>query len=161
MKTRMSKLLLCLAMVALAVSCVFVVGAFAADGDNGSGEARIGDVYYATIADAINAAENGDTVTVASDVEATVMPVADKISASSAFICIPAGKTVTLDLNGKTVSVIGDSEALYDTVGMEKSFFAFGTVFIALAFVTMLFVKHGDSIPAAKASVLENLDVDD
>ena len=53
------------------------------------------------------------------------------------------------------------SGILYDTVGMEKSFFAFGTVFIALAFVTMFFVKHGDSKPAAKADVLENLDVDD
>jgi MFS family permease len=53
------------------------------------------------------------------------------------------------------------SGILYDTVGMDKTFFAFGTVSISIAFVTMLFVKHGDSKPTKKKSVLESLDVDD
>ncbi len=53
------------------------------------------------------------------------------------------------------------SGILYDAVGMENCFFAFGTVFISFAFVTMLFVKHGDSKPEGKKSLLENLDVED
>ena len=50
---------------------------------------------------------------------------------------------------------------LYDLVGMRIMFFAFGTLFVALSFVTMFFVKHGDSKPIQKKSALESLDVDD
>ena len=50
---------------------------------------------------------------------------------------------------------------LYDLFGMRYVFFAFGTVFVALAFVTMFFVKHGDAKAIKKESVLENLDVED
>ena len=50
---------------------------------------------------------------------------------------------------------------LYDLVGMRIMFFAFGTLFVALSFVTMFFVKHGDSKPVQKKSALESLDVDD
>ncbi len=53
------------------------------------------------------------------------------------------------------------SGALYDAFGMQYTFFIFGTVFTALSFVTMLFVKHGDSKPMPKHSVIENLDVGD
>ena len=53
------------------------------------------------------------------------------------------------------------SGMLYDIFGMRYTFFAFGAVFVALAFVTMFFVKHGDSIPTAKKSMLEHIDVDD
>ena len=48
---------------------------------------------------------------------------------------------------------------LYDLIGMRYVFFAFGTVFVALSFLTMLFVKHGDA-KAPKKALLENLDVD-
>ena len=50
---------------------------------------------------------------------------------------------------------------LYDLIGMRIMFFAFGTLFVALSFVTMFFVKHGDSKPVQKKSALESLDVDD
>ena len=50
---------------------------------------------------------------------------------------------------------------LYDAFGMRLIFFAFGTLFVALSFVTMFFVKHGDAKPIAKASALEALDVED
>ncbi len=53
------------------------------------------------------------------------------------------------------------SGALYDAFGMRLMFFSFGTVFVALSFVTMLFVKHGDAKPMPKKSALESLDVDD
>lgn len=49
---------------------------------------------------------------------------------------------------------------LYDLVGMRYMFFAFGTVFVIFSFITMLFVKHGDSKPLSKKSTLEHLDVD-
>ena len=39
--------------------------------------------------------------------------------------------------------------------------FLYSTVFVAASFVTMLFVKHGDTITEKKASLLENFDVED
>ena len=53
------------------------------------------------------------------------------------------------------------SGLLYDAFGMRAMFFSFGTVFVALSFVTMFFVKHGDAKPEKKQSALESLDVDD
>ena len=49
---------------------------------------------------------------------------------------------------------------LYDAIGMREVFFVFGTVFVALSFVTMFFVRHGDAKPEAKVG-LEALDNDD
>ena len=52
---------------------------------------------------------------------------------------------------------------LYDLIGMRYVFFAFGTVFVLLSFVTMFFVKHGDSKridKIEKKDLLEQLDVD-
>ena len=55
------------------------------------------------------------------------------------------------------------SGALYDLFdvftggnGMRYVFFAFGTLFVALSFVTMFFVKHGDARPEAQGA-LESL----
>ena len=48
---------------------------------------------------------------------------------------------------------------LYDIFGMRYTFFSFGTLFVALAFLTMFFVRHGDA-KAPKKELLENLDVD-
>lgn len=48
---------------------------------------------------------------------------------------------------------------LMDKFGMT-TLFPYATVFVALAFVTMIFVKHGDNKPEAKSG-LEALDVDD
>ena len=53
------------------------------------------------------------------------------------------------------------SGILYDLIGMRYVFFAFGTVFVALSFVTMLLVKHGDAKILEKKSALEHLDVGD
>ena len=53
------------------------------------------------------------------------------------------------------------SGILYDLIGMRYVFFAFGTVFVALSFVTMLLVKHGDAKVLEKKSALEHLDVGD
>ena len=50
---------------------------------------------------------------------------------------------------------------LYDIFGMQYTFFIFGTVFVCFSFVTMLFVKHGDSKPLPRKSALEALDVED
>ncbi len=50
---------------------------------------------------------------------------------------------------------------LYDALGMRYTFFAFGTVFVALAFITMFFVRHGDAKVTSSKSKLEMLDVDE
>ncbi|MBQ3235189.1 MAG: MFS transporter [Clostridia bacterium] len=52
------------------------------------------------------------------------------------------------------------SGLLIDNIGWG-TFFPYAAIFVALAFVTMFFVKHGDSKPIAKKSVLENFDIDD
>ena len=48
------------------------------------------------------------------------------------------------------------SGALYGVFGMRNTFFVFGTIFVALSFVTMFFVRHGDA-KAEKVSALEAL----
>ena len=49
---------------------------------------------------------------------------------------------------------------LYDLIGMRAVFFLFGAIFVMFSFVTMFFVKHGDSKPIEKKDLLEQLDVD-
>ena len=46
-----------------------------------------------------------------------------------------------------------------DSLGM-RTLFPYAAIFVALSFVTMLFVRHGDSRPVAKKPTLEDLDVD-
>lgn len=61
-----------------------------------------------------------------------------------------AAQTVTPWLSGM----------LMDRVGLT-TLFPYATLFVALAFVTMLFVKHGDSKPTPAKSKLEAFDTDD
>ena len=53
------------------------------------------------------------------------------------------------------------SGAIMDIAGNMSPLFPYASICVALAFVTMFFVKHGDSKPVAKASKLEMLDIDD
>ena len=53
------------------------------------------------------------------------------------------------------------SGLLYDLIGMRKVFFLFGAAFVVFSFITMFFVRHGDSKPIEKMSVLESLDAGD
>ena len=46
-----------------------------------------------------------------------------------------------------------------DTYGM-RTLFPYATICVGISFVTMLFVKHGDSKPLATKPSLESLDVD-
>ncbi|MBR5309210.1 MAG: hypothetical protein IKU43_10580 [Clostridia bacterium] len=80
--------------------------------------AKIGDEYFTTLPEAIAAAQPGDTVTVIYDIEYTVNPAADAVSAKSAFICIEKNDIITLDLNGKVISVKGADDAKYDTLAI-------------------------------------------
>lgn len=60
--------------------------------------------------------------------------------------------------------VISKTDVLGLSVGLGLGYdalFPYAVVFSALALVTMLFVKHGDSKPQTKKSLLENFDVDD
>ncbi|MBR1867082.1 MAG: MFS transporter [Clostridia bacterium] len=50
---------------------------------------------------------------------------------------------------------------IMDMVGSMSPLFYYSTIFAALAILTMAFVRHGDSKPEAKKSVLEELDVGD
>jgi MFS family permease len=46
---------------------------------------------------------------------------------------------------------------LYDIFGMRYVFFPFGAIFVIGSFITMFFVKHGDSRPDAKSVVEDAL----
>ena len=70
------------------------------------------------------------------------------------------GYYYTASMAAQTVAPIL-SGVLYDIFGMRSTFFTFGAFFVAMAFITMFFVKHGDSKPMQKKSALESLDVDD
>ena len=73
-----------------------------------SGEARIGENYYTKIQDAVNAAEENDVVTIIKNVEYAIN--ANEFTAGhaddDAAIIIAAGKKITINLNGKTISVV-------------------------------------------------------
>ena len=70
------------------------------------------------------------------------------------------GYYYTASMSAQIVAPIA-SGALYDLIGMRKVFFLFGCVFVLFSFITMFFVKHGDSKIIEKKSALELLDVDD
>ena len=53
------------------------------------------------------------------------------------------------------------SGALMDAFGSMSVLFPYAAIFVALSFVTMLFVKHGDSKPETPKDKLEMLNVDD
>lgn len=48
------------------------------------------------------------------------------------------------------------SGIFYDLIGIDKVFFAFGTIFVVFSFITMFFVKHGDARAESKGA-LESL----
>ena len=75
-----------LLMLVMMLSFASVV-AFAADG-----VAKVGNNEYATLAEAIKAANNGETVTLLADITSVGEPVT-----------VPADVTATLDLNGHTL----------------------------------------------------------
>lgn len=87
--------------------------------DNGN-VAKIGNTEYATLAEAIKAANNGETVTLLADITSVGEPVT-----------VPADVTATLDLNGHTLKVskytakkdqvlVEGSLTLTDSVGTGK-----------------------------------------
>ena len=53
------------------------------------------------------------------------------------------------------------SGVIMDVAGTMTPLFPYATIFVALAFVTMIFVKHGDSKPTTPSSKLEMLGADD
>ena len=59
--------------------------------------AKIGDVQYASLAEAVAAAPAGE--------ETTITMIADEIIVGNAGVMIPVGKNVVLDLNGKTITL--------------------------------------------------------
>ena len=59
-------------------------------------------------------------------------------------------------LSGAIYKLVGHIVGGDDIEGMRYVFFAFGTLFVALSFITMFFVKHGDA-KAEKQGALEAL----
>ena len=53
------------------------------------------------------------------------------------------------------------SGAIMDFAGNMLPLFPYACICVALAFVTMFFVKHGDSKPIKNNSILENFSVED
>lgn len=53
------------------------------------------------------------------------------------------------------------SGILMDLAGNMSPLFPYATIFVAIAFLTMLFVRHGDSKPIKKESAIEAFDVEE
>ncbi len=53
------------------------------------------------------------------------------------------------------------SGAIMDLAGNMSPLFPYASICVALAFITMFFVKHGDSKPEVTKSALESFDIDD
>lgn len=68
--------------------------------------AQIGDQYYETLADAVFKVDNGDTIKLVKDVTGQVV--------------IPAGKTITLDLGGKTLTNTKTAILNYGTLTVDN-----------------------------------------
>jgi hypothetical protein len=103
----MKKRILALLMVLCMVMSLLSVTAWAADGiscDKGESctdhVAEAGGLHYATLADAVAGAESGATITMLNGTEL------------SSSVRIPQGKTLTLDLNGKTITGTSKNDML-------------------------------------------------
>lgn len=59
-----------------------------------------------------------------------------------------AAQTITPIISGK----------IFDAIGMG-AMFPYGAIFVFLSFVTMLFVKHGDSIPDKSSPSIEDIEI--
>lgn len=69
------------------------------------------------------------------------------------------GYYYTFSMAAQTITPIA-AGALLENVSY-KALFLYSALFVTASFVTMLFVRHGDTITAKKASALENFDVED
>lgn len=72
--------------------------------------AKIGEVYYSSLADAIAAANDSATIVLLKD------------TTVSGQIEFPAGKTMTVDLNGKTITAAGDNRGFWAVINGNVTF---------------------------------------
>ena len=83
--------------------------------------AKIGEKLYTSIQTAVDAAEENNVIVVLDNITAEVLPTADSSNHdASAFIHTDKDDVITLDLNGKTISVKGADEAKYDTLAIRN-----------------------------------------
>ncbi len=97
----MKKLLAIVISMAMIVA-MMPIGVFGAVGQNDV--AQIGDTGYATLQEAITAAENGDTIHVISDFT------------EAGQVVVPENKNITIDLGGKTITTMGDDKGIWSTI---------------------------------------------
>ncbi len=85
--------------------------------------AKIGEIYYGKLQDAVDAAESGDTIVLVKDItDYVVSPTADSTSNdNNALIHTDKDDAVILDLSGKTISVKGDDDAEFDTLAIRNN----------------------------------------
>lgn len=69
------------------------------------------------------------------------------------------GYYYTASMAAQTVTPVF-SGVLFDIWGIENVFFPYAAIFVALALITMFFVKHGDSRPVSQKPSIEAFDVD-
>ena len=98
----MKRRILPIIMVICIIMTMLPAAALAAEGEN---VAAIGDTEYATLQEAIDAVESEGTITLLTDISGT------QISDYSQMRFFAADKTITIDLNGKTVTA-NASEAI-------------------------------------------------
>ena len=103
---------------------------------------KIGEVYYATLAEAVAAATEGQTITLTSDVQL------------AETLTIPAGKTLTIDLNGKAVSHTDEANKYaINNLGTLTLKDSVGTGSVNARGIYNGYGNGGENVPSAKLIV--------
>ena len=124
--------------------------------------AQIGEAKFESLQEAIDAANAGDTVTLLTDI------------ALDATVKIPAGKTITLELNGKTVSMVKDATVaahnymitnlgnltIQDSVGGGKLSYEYVGADLAMTYAANTITSEPGSVLTVKSGTIENLTYD-
>ncbi len=80
------------------------------------------ETFYYTLQNAVDAAEAGDIVVLNDNITAEILPTADTTSNdANALVHLDKDDEITLDLNGKTISVKGSDEAKFDTLAIRNN----------------------------------------
>jgi len=141
---------------------VSVEYAVTTEGQYVAAAACIGETNFATLAEAVNAAQEGDTVTLLANIELTET------------LTVPADKSITLELNGKTVSMVYTDTVtanhamilnkgnltIQDTAGNGKLSYKYTGANLGTNYAANTLTSEPGSVLTIKSGTIENLTYD-
>ncbi len=124
-KSPMNMLQRLLSVAAVLLVAAVLIAPAAAEGAV-TNESAIGDVEYATLQEAINAAQSGETVKLLKDISVS------ETNPSAYTYLVASGKTITLDLNGYNISGTSQASGNYALISIQGNLTINGTGTIEL-----------------------------